>query len=156
MHKLVHAASAGCLTILASLFALPSRSQVPSPPSTTSPQPTTSPQSTTSPQPTTSPQATPDSPVGGNIIGKFSCGTKDTATGEIWLRANGYYTLNSENGKYQTIDRGYRFLSSSLRGQSMIRYKNGMYLIDSKDEAKAASIISNDSSPTNCTGVGRQ
>jgi hypothetical protein len=134
MNQPLSIASASLLAILATTIAVPGRSQLPSP----------SPQSTASPQPTTSPQAAPI-PVGSNVIGKLQCGSKATATGEISLRANGYYTAKDENGKYQAIDRGYRFLSGSLRGQSMVQYKKNIYLIDSKDEAKASVSIANNS-----------
>lgn len=125
--------STSFLAILATAIAVPVRSQLPS----------ASPQSTTSPQPTTSPSTTPSLPSGGNIISKLQCGSKANATGEIALRANGYYTANDENGKYQAIGQGYRFLSGALRGQSVVQYKKNSYLIDSKDETKASALISN-------------
>jgi hypothetical protein len=141
MNKSISIASASLLTIFASLVTVSARSQLPS----------------SSPQPTTSPQATPSLPTGSNIIGKFQCGSKATATAEISLRANGYYTVKDENGKYQAIDQGYRFLSSGLRGQSLIKYRKNMYLIDSKDEARASAVIANNSSTETlaCSSVNR-
>jgi hypothetical protein len=141
MNKSISTASAGLLTILASLVTVSARSQLPS----------------SQPQPTTSPQSTPSLPTGSNIIGKFQCGSKATATGEISLRANGYYTAKDENGKYQAIDQGYRFLSSALRGQSLIKYRKNMYLIDTKDEAKASAVIANNSSTEtlSCSSINR-
>ncbi len=141
MNQPILLVSASLLAIFATSIAIPVRSQLPS----ASPQSTTSPQSTSSPQPTTSPKVTPSLPTGSNIIGKLQCGSKATATGEISLRANGYYTAKDENGKYQAIDGGYRFLSGALRGQSMVRYRRNTYLVDSKDEAKASALIANNS-----------
>ena len=138
MNKSIATASAGLLSTLASIVNIPARSQLPS----------SQPQSTTSPQPTMSPSSTPSLPTGGNIIGKFQCGSKATATGEILLRANGYYTVKNDNGKYQPIGKGYRFLSSVLRGQSLVQYQKNMYLIDTKDESKASSVITNNSAET--------
>jgi hypothetical protein len=130
MHKSIFSISASLLTVLASLATISARSQLPS----------------SSPQSTTSPQATPSLPTGSNIIGKVQCGSKATATGEISLRANGYYTAKDENGKYQATKQGYRFLSGSLRGQSMVQYRKNIYLIDTKDETKASAVIANNSS----------
>jgi hypothetical protein len=152
MNRPIFVTSTSFLAILAIAIAIPVRSQLPSasPQSTMSPQPTISPspQSTMSPQPTISPSVTPSLPSGGNIISKLQCGSKATATGEISLRANGYYTAKDENGKYQAINQGYRFLSGSLRGQSMVQYKRNTYLIDSKDEPKASALIANNSAET--------
>jgi hypothetical protein len=133
MNKPIFTASTSLLVILVAV--LPVRAQLPS-----------SLPSSTSPQPTTSPSSTPSLPTGGNIISKLQCGSKATATGEISLRANGYYTVKDENGKYQAIGQGYRFLSGALRGQSVVQYKKNTYLIDSKDEAKASALVANDSS----------
>jgi hypothetical protein len=134
MNRTLLITSTSFLAIFAGSIAVPVRSQLPS----ASP-------STTSPQPTTSPSSTPSLPSGSNIIGKLQCGSKANSTGEIALRANGYYTAKDENGKYQPIGQGYRFLSGSLRGQSVIQYKKNTYLIDSKDEIKASALISNNS-----------
>jgi hypothetical protein len=128
MNKPIFTASTSLLMILAA--AIPVRSQLPS----------------SSPSSTMSPSPTPSTPSNGNIINRLQCGSRATATGEIALRGNGYYTAKDENGKYQTIAQGYRFLSGALRGQSVVQYKKNTYLIDSKDEAKASALVANDSS----------
>jgi hypothetical protein len=128
MNKPLFTASTSLLMILAA--AIPVRSQLPS----------------SSPSSTMSPSPTPSTPSSGNIINKLQCGNRANATGEIALRGNGYYTAKDENGKYQTISQGYRFLSGALRGQSVVQYKKNTYLIDSKDEAKASALVANDRS----------
>ena len=143
MNKFIHTASAGLLALLVSLIAIPARAQLPSS------------QPATNPTPTPSPQPTIEAPASGNIIAKFRCSIADTGEGEVLLRANGYYTFNSQNGKYQTIERGYRFLSGSLRGQSIFRSKKDFYPIPTISETKAAYLIANDSSLKSCNGTTR-
>ncbi len=134
MNKLI-AASATFFTTIASAISVPLSAQTPTP------------------QPSASPSATPSLPVGGNIIGKFQCGGRN-GTGEILLRANGYYTAKDENGKYQVTDRGYRFLSSSLRGQSIVKYNKNLYMVDTKDETKSAQVLATDTTAQTMTCAG--
>lgn len=68
------------------------------------------------------------------------------------MRGNGYYTFNNNNGKYQLIGQGYRFVSGPLRGQSVVRYKQSIYPLATIDEAKASYLINNDSNIKSCSG----
>jgi hypothetical protein len=173
MNKAISSVSAGLLTILTGLIAVPARaqtpnpyevpnssqtpnpyevpnpyqtpksSQTPSPSSTSSPSSIPSPSSGTS-SPSSGASSSPSSgtsvPVGGNLITKFQCATRKSDLGEILIRANGYYTLSTGTGKYQAIPQGYRFLTGSLREQSIIKSKKGFILVSSKDEAKNTSL----------------
>ena len=149
--------SAGLLIILTGLISVPARSQIPgaSPTPSSSPTPGSSPTSSPSqipssfPTPSPSPGAT--EPVGGNVITKFECSTRTSSSGEVLLRANGYYTQPDGTGKYQAIPQGYRFLTGSLREQSIVRAKKGFVLVATKDEAKNTSLTSVEGAPM-CTG----
>lgn len=149
--------SAGLLVILTGLISVPARSQIPgaSPTPSSSPTPGSSPTSSPSqipssfPTPSPSPGAT--EPVGGNVITKFECSTRTSSSGEVLLRANGYYTQPDGTGKYQAIPQGYRFLTGSLREQSIVRAKKGFVLVATKDEAKNTSLTSVEGAPM-CTG----
>ncbi len=116
MHRVIYPLTAGLLTILTtSLTTIPTRAQI-SPPST---------------------------PGSSGIVDRFQCNIPSIGGGEISLRGNGYYNFKQENGKYENIAGGYRFLSSSLRGQSAIRYKKDIYIFPTSDEAKAIYLINN-------------
>ena len=160
--------SAGLITILTGLIAVPARAQTPNPyevpnssqtpnpyqipnpyqtpksSQTPSPSSTSSPSSGTSSSPSSGSSSSPSSgtsaPVGGNLITKFQCATRNSDLGEILIRANGYYTLSTGTGKYQAIPQGYRFLTGSLREQSIVKSKKGFILVSIKDEAKNASL----------------
>jgi hypothetical protein len=168
MNKAISSVSAGLLTILTGLIAVPARAQTPNPyqipnpyqTPTSSPTPTpssipspssgisspssgtSSPSSgTSSPSSgTSSPSSGTSAPVGGNLITKFQCATRNSDLGEILIRANGYYTLPTGTGKYQAIPQGYRFLTGSLREQSIVKSRKGFALVSSKDEAKNPSL----------------
>lgn len=157
MNKVMSPVSAGLLVILTGLISVPARSQIPgaSPTPSSSPTPGSSPTSSPSqipssfPTPSPSPGAT--EPVGGNVITKFECSTRTSSSGEVLLRANGYYTQPDGTGKYQAIPQGYRFLTGSLREQSIVRAKKGFVLVATKDEAKNTSLTSVEGAPM-CTG----
>lgn len=149
MRKSISIAAISSLTLLASLTALPTRSQLPS----SSPKPTETPQTSTTPSPQTSTAPSPPSAATGNVLDRIQCSVADIGAGEILVRGNGYYAFNGENGKYQPIGQGYRFLSGPLRGQSMVRYQQGIYPIATSDEGKANYLINNDSSTKAC-GAG--
>ena len=157
MNKVMSPVSAGLLIILTGLISVPARSQIPgaSPTPSSSPTPGSSPTSSPSqipssfPTPSPSPGAT--EPVGGNVITKFECSTRTSSSGEVLLRANGYYTQPDGTGKYQAIPQGYRFLTGSLREQSIVRAKKGFVLVATKDEAKNTSLTSVEGAPM-CTG----
>lgn len=169
MNKVISPVSTGLLIILTGLISVPARSQIPgaSPTPSSSPTPgsfpTSSPSPTPSSSPTSSPSQIPSSfptpspspgatePVGGNVITKFECSTRTSSSGEVLLRANGYYTQPDGTGKYQAIPQGYRFLTGSLREQSIVRAKKGFVLVATKDEAKNTSLTSVEGAPM-CTG----
>lgn len=163
MNKVMSPVSAGLLIILTGLISVPARSQIPGASPTPSSSPTSSPSSTPSSSPTSSPSQIPSSfptpspspgatePVGGNVITKFECSTRTSSSGEVLLRANGYYTQPDGTGKYQAIPQGYRFLTGSLREQSIVRAKKGFALVATKDEAKNTSLTSVEGAPM-CTG----
>ncbi len=140
MPKLISIAAMSALTLLASLTALPTRSQLPG----------SSPKPSQTSEPSTTPSPQPSAGVTGNVIDRIQCSVADIGAGEILVRGNGYYAFNGDNGKYQPIGQGYRFLSGPLRGQSMVRYKQGIYPIATSDEAKANYLIANDSSTKAC------
>jgi hypothetical protein len=117
MHRVIYPLTAGLLTILTtSLTTIPARAQI----------------------------STPSTPGSSGIVARFQCSVPNIGGGEIALRGNGYYKFQEENGKYETISGGYRFLSSSLRGQSAIRYKKDIYMFPTSDEVKAIYLINSD------------
>jgi hypothetical protein len=142
MNKFIYSAST-CLVIFTNLIAFPAGSQLP-----TSPKPVTN-----APSGTNAPSPKPEviTPAGNNILTKFECRNRTSSTGEILLRANGYYTAQSESGKYQVSDRGYQFLSGALRDRTIVRSKQSSYLIGTNDRTKASS-ISEIENALSCTG----
>jgi hypothetical protein len=126
MHKVIYPLTAGALAIFASLIYIPSS------------------RSLSLHQLGTA--------IGSNRVGMFKCTDTPKGTLEIMLRANGYYTLNDQHGKYQAFDRGYRFLTGELRDQSMVITKKfTYYLADTKEEKKIIYFNENNDSGTTCT-----
>lgn len=88
---------------------------------------------------------------GRDLIAKFECRSRGPSTGEISLRANGKYNIKQLTGKYLSTPVGYRFINSSLRGQSIVRQQGNTYLVSTKDEARAAELAAADGALF-CTG----
>jgi hypothetical protein len=161
MNKFIYPVSAGLLTILASLVAVPAQSQIsiPSPTPSSSPIPSSSPTPGSSSTPSSSSAPESTVPTGSNVITKFECSKGDSSpqkgnnssSQEVVLRANGYYTLSEGTGKYQKIDRGYRFLTGSFREQSIVQARKGYALVATKDEAKSMSLSVIEAAPV-CAG----
>lgn len=90
-------------------------------------------------------------PQGKEIVARYECRSRGPSTGEIVLRANGKYNVKNRQGKYQPSRRGYRFLTGALKGQSIVRQEGNIYLVSTKDEARAAELAAADGALL-CTG----
>ena len=85
------------------------------------------------------------------VVAKFECRSRGPSTGEILLKADGKYSANDKIGRYSTFKLGYRLIDGSLRGQSIVRQQSSIYLVSTRDEAKAAELAAVDRA-TLCTG----
>lgn len=90
-------------------------------------------------------------PRGRDVVAKFECRSRGPSTGEILLKADGQYSANDQMGRYSTFRLGYRLIGGSLRGQSIVRQQSSIYLVSTKDEAKAAELAAVDRALI-CTG----
>jgi hypothetical protein len=98
-------------------------------------------------------------PKGKELIAKFDCRSRGPSIGEISLQANGKYTVasrvghrtNQQMGKYTATPSGYRFSNGKLKGQSIVRQQANIYLISTKNAAKAAEVAAADGALF-CTG----
>jgi hypothetical protein len=88
---------------------------------------------------------------GRDVVAKFECRSRGPSTGEILLKADGQYSANDKMGRYSTFRLGYRLIGGSLRGQSIVRQQSSIYLVSTKDEAKAAELAAVDRALL-CTG----
>jgi hypothetical protein len=86
-----------------------------------------------------------------SVVAKFECRSRGPSTGEILLRSDGQYSANDKIGRYSTFKLGYRLIEGSLRGQSIVRQQSSIYLVNTKDEAKAAELAATDRASI-CTG----
>jgi hypothetical protein len=109
--------------------------------------------SSADPNPAPTPSPTPGivAPQGKDLIAKFECRSRGPSTGEILLRANGKYTVQQKKGNYYPTRRGYRFITGSLKGQSIVRQKGNIYLVSTQNEARAAELAAADGALF-CTG----
>ncbi len=106
------------------------------------------------PSKVTAPQSPPQSivaPKGRELVARFECRTRGSATGEISLQANGKYQAKQQTGKYLTTPVGYQFTNGALRGQSIVRQAGNIYLVNTKQAARAAEIAAADGALF-CTG----
>ena len=90
-------------------------------------------------------------PRGRDVVAKFECRSRGPSTGEILLKADGQYSANDQMGRYSTFRLGYRLIGGSLRGQSIVRQQSSIYLVSTRDEAKAAELAAVDRALI-CTG----
>jgi hypothetical protein len=90
-------------------------------------------------------------PRGRDVVAKFECRSRGPSTGEILLKADGQYSANDKMGRYSTFRLGYRLIGGPLRGQSIVRQQSSIYLVSTKDEAKAAELAAVDRALI-CTG----
>lgn len=90
-------------------------------------------------------------PQGKSIVAKYECRSRGVNTGPILLRANRNYEVKQQPGKYQKSPLGYRFLTGTLKGQSIVIQNNNIYLVNTKSEAKAAEAAAVDGALF-CTG----
>jgi hypothetical protein len=90
-------------------------------------------------------------PKGRDLVAKFECRSRGPSTGEISLQANSRYNAKQQTGKYFPSPVGYRFLTGSLRGQSIVRQQGNIYLVSTRSEAKAAELATFDAALI-CTG----
>jgi hypothetical protein len=102
----------------------------------------------------TTPQQPPQSivaPKGRELVARFECRSRGSDTGEISLQANGKYQAKQQTGKYLTTPVGYQFTNGALRGQSIVRQAGNIYLVSTKQAARAAEIAAADGALF-CTG----
>lgn len=90
-------------------------------------------------------------PRGRDVVAKFECRSRGPSTGEILLKADGQYSANDQMGRYSIFRLGYRLIGGSLRGQSIVRQQSSIYLVSTRDEAKAAELAAVDRALI-CTG----
>ncbi len=90
-------------------------------------------------------------PKGNDLIAKFECRSRRPSIGEILLRANSKYQVKQQIGRYLSTPVGYRFINGLLRGQSIVRQQGNIYLVNTKNEAKAAELAAADGALV-CTG----
>jgi hypothetical protein len=90
-------------------------------------------------------------PKGNDLIAKFDCRSRGSKIGEVSLLANGKYQLAKKTGKYTLTHVGYRFSNGVLRGQSIVRQQSNIYLVSTKNEARAAEVAAADGALF-CTG----
>ena len=90
-------------------------------------------------------------PKGKDLVAKFECRSRGPSTGEISLQANGRYNAEQRTGKYFPSPVGYRFLTGSRKGQSIVRQQGNIYLVSTRDEARAAELATFDAALI-CTG----
>jgi hypothetical protein len=96
-------------------------------------------------------------PKGKELVAKFDCRSRGPSIGEISLQANGKYTVATGNrtaqqvGKYAPTPSGYRFINGKLKGQSIVRQQGNIYLVSTKNAARAAEIAAADGALF-CTG----
>lgn len=90
-------------------------------------------------------------PKGKELIAKFDCRSRGPSIGEISLQANGKYAVAKQTGKYAPTPSGYRFSSGKLKGQSIVRQQGNIYLVSTKNAAKAAEVAAADGALF-CTG----
>lgn len=83
-------------------------------------------------------------PQGTEAIAKYNCRSRGTATGEILLQANDRYIVNKQVGRYIPTKVGYRFSDGALGGRSIVRHQQSIYLVGTKNEAKAARLAAVD------------
>jgi hypothetical protein len=122
---------------------------------TTSRTPVTSQQTILSAQPQTI-----VAPKGKELIAKYDCRSRGPSIGEIALQADRQYTVTKQvghhksaqkTGKYLVTSAGYRFSNGTLKGQSIVRQQGNIYLVSTKNEAKAAEVAAADGALF-CTG----
>jgi hypothetical protein len=136
MDRIRHVFTTTLLLTLANLMVVISRSPADMPPKVTVPQ--------------RSPQ-TIVAPKGRELVARFECRTRGSGTGEISLQANGKYQAKQQTGKYLTTPVGYQFTNGALRGQSIVRQAGNIYLVSTKQAARAAEIAAADGALF-CTG----
>jgi hypothetical protein len=90
-------------------------------------------------------------PKGKELVAKFDCRSRGPGIGEIALQANGKYTVAKQTGKYAPTPSGYRFSNGKLKGQSIVRQQGNIYLVSTKNAAKAAEVAAADGALF-CTG----
>ncbi len=90
-------------------------------------------------------------PKGKELIAKFDCRSRGPSIGEIALQADGKYTLAKHMGKYAATPSGYRFSNGTLKGRSIVRQQGNIYLVSTKNAAKAAEVAAADGALF-CTG----
>ncbi len=99
-------------------------------------------------------------PKGNELIAKFDCRSRGPSIGEIALQADGKYSVTKQvahhtvvqkTGKYSATPAGYRFSNGTLKGQSIVRQQGNIYLVSTKNAAKAAEIAAADGALF-CTG----
>jgi hypothetical protein len=92
-----------------------------------------------------------------DLVAKFDCRSRGPSIGEIALQANGKYTVAighrtaQQIGKYTATLSGYRFSNGKLKGQSIVRQQGNIYLVSTKNAAKAAEVAAADGALF-CTG----
>jgi hypothetical protein len=101
--------------------------------------------------PSPSPNLGRTTPTGSLIVAKYECRSRGPSSGEIVLRANKKYEVKQQTGKYQPSQLGYRFLTGPLQGQSIVIAKDNIYLVNTKNEARAAELAAADAALF-CTG----
>jgi hypothetical protein len=136
MDRIRHVFTTTLLLTLANLMVVISRSPADMPPKVTVPQ---------------RPPQTIVAPKGRELVARFECRTRGSATGEISLQANGKYQAKQQTGKYLTTPVGYQFINGALRGQSIVRQAGNIYLVNTKQAARAAEIAAADGALF-CTG----
>jgi hypothetical protein len=100
------------------------------------------------------PQSATPSPspnLGRSIVAKYECRSRGPSSGEIVLRVNKKYEVKQQTGNYRHSQLGYRFLTGPLQGQSIVIAKDNIYLVNTKDEARAAELAAADAALF-CTG----
>ena len=90
-------------------------------------------------------------PTGNSPVAQYECRSRGPSTGQIVLRANNKYDVKHKTGKYQQSEFGYRFLTGPLKRQSIIRQMGNTYLVNTKNEARAAKLAAADGALF-CTG----
>jgi hypothetical protein len=136
MDRITHVFTTTLLLTLANLMVVISRSPADMLPKVTTPQ---------------SPPQTIVAPKGRELVARFECRTRGSGTGEISLQANGKYQAKQQTGKYLMTPVGYQFTNGALRGQSIVRQAGNIYLVSTKQAARAAEIAAADGALF-CTG----
>ncbi len=83
-------------------------------------------------------------PKGTAAIATYRCRSRGTATGEILLQADARYIVNHRVGRYIPTQLGYRFSDGVLGGRSIVRHQQSIYLVDTKNEDRAARLAAVD------------